>query len=88
MKRVTVSAADLMLSERREPFVVLNDGYYIFRKYARRATYDVEEDRIRTPLHLVQWIRHLSEKSWFTGSHAIDLIDACAKKNKFKQFVL
>jgi len=42
---------------------------------ASGTMYDFDGAEIRTPLHLLTWIRHLSGKRWFTHHHAGQLID-------------
>ena len=37
--------------------------------------YEIGLDRIPTPLALLNWIHHLSQKSWFTTFQAYHLID-------------
>ena len=36
--------------------------------------YSIGLDRINTNAKLIEWLRHLSEKDWFTASHARQLI--------------
>lgn len=43
------------------------------------STYDIEWRRIDSPEKLLQWILHLSEKTWFTTSMCSDLIHAVAE---------
>lgn len=37
--------------------------------------YEIDLDRVPTPLALLNWIHHLSEKYWITTMHVHDLID-------------
>lgn len=37
--------------------------------------YQIDLDRVPTPLALLNWIHHLSEKNWISTTHVHDLID-------------
>ena len=41
--------------------------------------YEINLDRVPTPLALLNWVHHLSEKYWITTVHVHILIDAVCK---------
>jgi hypothetical protein len=45
-------------------------------------SYFIGWQRIDTPMKLIHWVRHLSEKSWVDGQVIEELIDACNRKHK------
>jgi len=63
----------LMATEFPQYVVIDADGWIALD--ASGTMYDFDGAEIRTPLHLLTWIRHLSGKRWFTHHHAGQLID-------------
>jgi hypothetical protein len=60
----------------RRPVVSLRDGEFRFDTGADEYAFDAA--RIYGPLDAIKWLRHLSQKTWFTPQHAVDFIDALA----------
>lgn len=50
--------------------------------YTRDMPYQITFDRFDTLTKLINWISHLSEKTWWTVELTIDLISAYEKANQ------
>lgn len=56
------------------------DGYFILPVRAH-ADYHIEAERIKTPLDLIQWVRHLAGKKWMGRRRIRDFVDGvCEQK--------
>ena len=58
------------------------DGGYISIKTPGVEDYDIPLADIKTNKQLVEWIHHLTEKTWVTGEIVHDVIDAAVLANK------
>lgn len=62
-------------------FVLLQDATESKRTYPRE--YQIEVGRIKTHEHLIGWIRHLTEKVWFSIEHCEDFVACVCKHRKW-----
>ena len=65
----------------REPLVRIERGWLSIETGRGHYNYDIEMSRTRTPGDIVEWLRHLLAKNWFTGQHARDFIEATCVAN-------
>lgn len=68
-----------MLKELERKVLVKNG--YITIKTPSGWDYEIELSRICGERAILGWLRHLSEKTWFTSKHACDFIDAACRYN-------
>jgi len=71
-----ISAAELV-KMKFDPLVKVKDGFFVLPN-----GYDIECNRIRDYEQLVQWLAHLSEKTWFTGEIMHDFIMCVANHRR------
>ena len=71
------------ITRRTERKVLVSiDGGYISIKIPDAQDYDISLSDIKTNKQLVQWIHHLTEKTWVTREIVHDVIDAAVFANK------
>ena len=71
-----ISATELM-NMTFEPLVTVKNGYFVLPD-----GYEIECSRIMNYKQLVQWLWHLSGKTWFTGDLPSDFIECVAQHRK------
>jgi hypothetical protein len=75
------SFTTLTQQRQRRISVTLESGY-ISIKMPGVSDYDISLRDIKTNKELVEWIHHLTEKTWVTGEIVHDVIDAAVFANK------
>ena len=74
-----ISCKELDAMDFTYPKVEIIDGMVKIYDAEDVLPYEFALDRIDSPIKLLGWIRHLNEKTWFTGPCANRLIDAIYK---------
>ena len=64
--------ADIEINGRPRRMIV--DGGYLVIKPFDKCAYPIALDRVNSPHKIVVWIRHLSEKTWWTNSMCLEFI--------------
>jgi hypothetical protein len=70
----TITGAELLATKFPE-YVGITKGGKIAIDTGGRGFYDFDGRTIKTPAHLLDWIRHLTGKRWMTGLHVHELIE-------------
>lgn len=60
---------------------------YNFHKIVLNGHYEIDSERVNTKEKLVEWIYHLTQKSWVTTDHIKKLTEAAADLNNWKIYV-
>jgi hypothetical protein len=50
------------------------DTELLLTEKGSKNPYPIELDRINTPLHLISWLHHLTQKNWFNTTDAHNMI--------------
>lgn len=77
-----VSLYDLISSELKKPQKVFVDSACISIRVDSGSLYEITLNSIDTHKKLVEWIHHLTEKTWVTGEIIHDVINAAIHANK------
>lgn len=60
------------------PLVRVADGYLVLSAEVAGYPYEIELKRCNTPAKILEWVRHLADKSWATTDLLADFIDGAA----------
>ena len=74
-----VSLATLIAQKKEEPPLVQIKRGHVVLDAESALPYEIELSRINTPAKLLEWVRHLSEKTWITAWHIHELVVTVAK---------
>lgn len=61
--------------------VVVDDGWITLNF---QYPYEIDLNRISTPLHLVNWVAHLCGKTWMTRDRVYYFVEAVCKAKRWK----
>lgn len=71
--------------EKMKRCLSVEENYVVLRDWREESgfTYDIEWDRLKTPLELLGWVSHLSQKNWLCLIQLGRFVDLVASRNKW-----